>query len=348
MKFNIRPTIQPTILRMLALGLATLMAILVIGRIRAIARVDDTNLKEAAAQVQSQNQPVQNQPAETDLLTPLTEWDTDALGELDKELEQSDNSAASQASQSPPASTAKASSKGVPPSQASAGASRGQSAPNSSAPNSTASSSYASVSMASYTPPQEAAPADTTNYGDRYATDIYGNALNNDWLIVLHETVGTADGAIRTFQTPHPNDDDQVSYHTLIRLNGTIVYIVPPEKRAYGAGNSAFQTPSGLETVRTDPRFPPSVNNFAYHISLETPPDGHHDNPTHSGYTREQYQSLAWLISKTPVPDDRITTHQAVDQSGSRMDPRSFNAQQFFALLHAFPDRNINRVSEGG
>lgn len=301
---------------MLALALATLMAILAVGGIRAIARVHTMNDAEVpAAQVPSED------AASTDS-TPMNEWSisaptasTDAKTVDAKTVEPAPQSASSDALASEPSPVA-------PPS----------------------SHSSATLAVANYTPRQEAAPADPTNYGDRYATDIYGNALNNDWLIVLHETVGTADAAIRTFQTPHPNDDDQVSYHTLIRLDGTIVYIVPPEKRAYGAGNSAFMTANGLETVKTDARFPPSVNNFAYHISLETPPTGYHDNYTHGGYTREQYQSLAWLIARTPVPDDRITTHEAVDQSGSRMDPRSFDAQQFLTLLHAYPGRNVNRA----
>ncbi|NJO43429.1 MAG: N-acetylmuramoyl-L-alanine amidase [Cyanobacteria bacterium CRU_2_1] len=191
-----------------------------------------------------------------------------------------------------------------------------------------------------YLPPQETASADPSNYGDRYATDIYGNPVNQDWLIVLHETVGTADSAIQTFQTPHPNEDDQVSYHTIIRRDGTIVYIVPPEKRAYGAGNSVFVSANGVETVHTDPKYPPSVNNFSYHISLETPPDGHNDNLSHGGYTQQQYDSLAWLIARTTVPDDRITTHRAIDQSGSRIDPRSFDPQQFLARLHLYPHRS--------
>ncbi|MEB3210464.1 MAG: N-acetylmuramoyl-L-alanine amidase, partial [Leptolyngbyaceae bacterium] len=56
-----------------------------------------------------------------------------------------------------------------------------------------------------------------------------------------------------------------------------------------------------------------------------------------SGYTTAQYQSLAWLVARLPVPDERITTHQAVDRSGSRRDPRSFNRQQFLTQLHQYP-----------
>lgn len=297
MKFNIRLNSQPIALRMLALALATLLAILAIGGIRAIARVDGTDSETTPSQVQTQN------------AIPMNEWD-------------------SPLSQSSPLPSATPASPEVKPSISP----QPSPLPSTAVP--------APTSMPSYTPPQETAVADPTNYGDRYATDVFGNPVDNDWLIVLHETVGTADSAIRTFQTPHPNEEDQVSYHTVIRRNGGIVYIVPPEKRAYGAGNSVFNSSTGPEAVRTDPKFPPSVNNFAYHISLETPPDGHNDSETHSGYTREQYQSLAWLIARTSVPDDRVTTHQAIDQSGSRIDPRNFNAQQFFTFLHAYPNRH--------
>ena len=89
---------------------------------------------------------------------------------------------------------------------------------------------------------------------------------------MLHETVYSAASAINHFQTPHLNEKDQASYHSLIKLDGTIIYIVPPDKRAFGASNSVFIGSNGSEAVKTHPNFPPSVNNFAYHVSLETPP----------------------------------------------------------------------------
>lgn len=199
-----------------------------------------------------------------------------------------------------------------------------------------------------FMPQQQAAPADPTNYGDRYAKDIFGKPVKNEPLIVLHETVGTADSAINTFQTPHSDEGDQSSYHSIIRRDGTVVYIVPPEKRAFGAGNSAFNGSKGQEAVRTHRQFPPSVNNFAYHISLETPPDGHNNAETHSGYTDAQYRSLAWLIAHTSVSNERITTHRAIDQSGSRIDPRSFEAEKFFAQLQLMPRPYLNQGAAGG
>jgi hypothetical protein len=198
----------------------------------------------------------------------------------------------------------------------------------------------ATTQPSSYTPRETIALIDPTNFGDRYLKDINGNPALLDPIVVLHETVGSADSAIGLFRTPHPRDDDQASYHTLIRLDGTVVYLVPPDKRAYGAGNSAFNGANGLELVKTNPALSGSVNNFAYHISLETPWDGNNNGYSHSGYTQSQYQSLAWLVAKTNVPDDRITTHKAVDRSGSRIDPRSFNYFKFQQLLKTYPKTN--------
>jgi len=197
----------------------------------------------------------------------------------------------------------------------------------------------ATTSIAQWAPPQVTALADPSNYGDRYLTDINGQILRHEFIAVLHETVGSAQSAINLFRTHHPRDEDQVSYHTLIGRDGTIYYIVPPEKRAYGAGNSIFDGPHGPETVRTHPTLPPSVNNFAYHVSLETPGDGANNRHSHSGYTQAQYESLAWLMAQTIIPDYRITTHQAVDRSGSRMDPRSFDRQRFLSILQGYGNR---------
>jgi hypothetical protein len=186
-------------------------------------------------------------------------------------------------------------------------------------------------------PPEEIALIDPSNYGDRFLKDVNGKLVPHQPIIVLHETVGSASSVVNYFRTPHPNDNDQVSYHTLIKLNGTVVYLVPPEKRAFGAGNSVFKGAKGLETVKTNVAFPPSVNNFAYHISLETPADGENNGSRHSGYTAKQYQSLAWLIARTGVPEGRITLHKIVDRSSSRMDPRSFDWPEIVQRLSSLP-----------
>jgi hypothetical protein len=197
-----------------------------------------------------------------------------------------------------------------------------------------------STTLAGYTPRENIALADPTNYGPRFLFDLYARPAYHEPIVVIHETVSSASSAINSFQTRHPDDSDQVSYHTLIKLNGEIVYLVPPDWRAFGAGNSVFQGENGSETVKTNPDYPGSVNNFAYHASLETPVDGRDNNNRHSGYTLAQYQSLAWLVAKTGVPDSRITTHKAVDRSGLRKDPRSFDSSTFLSLLHTLPRTN--------
>jgi len=200
------------------------------------------------------------------------------------------------------------------------------------------------AAFASYKPRYEIAWADPSNYGQRYTKDVNGIRVNNQAIIVLHETSNSAKSAINFFQTPHTDENVQASYHAIIKLDGTVIYTVPPDKRAYGAANSVFDSANGSESVKTNPNLPPSVNNFAYHVSLETPLDGWTDTePIHSGYTDAQYYSLAWLIAQSDVPDDRITTHRLVDRSATRIDPRSFDSQKFLNLLHNF--RQVNTVN---
>ncbi|MDP5118725.1 MAG: peptidoglycan recognition protein family protein, partial [Prochlorococcaceae cyanobacterium MAG_34] len=131
-----------------------------------------------------------------------------------------------------------------------------------------------------------------TNFGERFNRDAYGNPVDpTPQLVVLHETVYGIGSAINTFVTPHPRDEDQVSYHTLIGGDGSVVQVLDPSKRAFGAGNSAFNG----RWVVTNAKVGGSINNFALHISLETPLDGEDDGPAHSGYTSAQYDALAAL-----------------------------------------------------
>jgi N-acetyl-anhydromuramyl-L-alanine amidase AmpD len=182
------------------------------------------------------------------------------------------------------------------------------------------------------TPREKVFLAHPTNFGLRYQQDINGKDATHQPIVVLHETVASAESTIRLFQTPHANDADQISYHTLIDRDGTVIYLVPPDRRAFGAGNSLFNG----EGVKTNSKLPPSVNNFAYHISLVTPSDGMNQRSTHSGYTQAQYESLAWVVAKTGVPASRLTAHKLIDRSGSRSDPRSFDGPAFLQLLQRY------------
>ena len=167
-----------------------------------------------------------------------------------------------------------------------------------------------------------------TNYGERFSLDAYGNPVDpTPQLVVLHETVYGIGSAINTFSTPHPRDEDQVSYHSLIGEDGAVVQVLDPAKRAFGAGNSAFNG----RWVKTNAKVGGSVNNFALHISLETPLDGEDSDPSHSGYSAAQYDALAAQLAswmrRFAIPAENITTHRAVDLGGERADPRSFNWQ---------------------
>lgn len=167
--------------------------------------------------------------------------------------------------------------------------------------------------------------ADPSNYGERVSVDAKGQRIDpTPAVIVLHETVYSLSSAVNTFTTPHPNDANQASYHTLVGLNGEIVQVLDPSKRAYGAGHSAFDG----RWVFTSKHFSGSINNFALHVSLETPPDGVHSGGTHSGYTQKQYDALSrvladWMV-RFHIEPTAITTHRHVDQGRARSDPRSF------------------------
>ena len=175
-----------------------------------------------------------------------------------------------------------------------------------------------------------------SNYGERYQVDAYGATVDpTPRVIVLHETVYGLGSALNTFSTHHEDDADQVSYHSLIGLEGRLVRVVDPRNRAFGAGNSAFNN----QWVVTNPSVGGSINNFALHLSLETPLDGENDGPEHSGYTPSQYDTLAlelahWM-QRFRIPATHITTHRYVDLGGERADPRSFNWQALALRLRA-------------
>jgi N-acetyl-anhydromuramyl-L-alanine amidase AmpD len=189
-------------------------------------------------------------------------------------------------------------------------------------------------------PPEEARPADPTNYGVRQPRDAFGRAVpHRPQLIVLHETVLSAADTVRLFATPHPRDDDQVSYHLLVDRAGRRLRIVPDGARAFGAGMAAF----GDFTVRIRPTSLGSLNNVALHLSLESPADGRGDGDGHSGYTAAQYRTVAGQVllwqAAYGIPMSRLTTHQAVDRSHSRRDPRSFSWSEFDRAWREAADR---------
>ncbi|WP_338429338.1 peptidoglycan recognition family protein [Synechococcus elongatus] len=184
--------------------------------------------------------------------------------------------------------------------------------------------------------------AATTNYGNREKFDRTPekrSVPHQPVMVVLHETVIPLNETLKLFETNQENDSAQVSYHVVVGLTGDRYRVVPDDKRAFGAGNSEFK---GL-SVSLNPALPSSVNNIALHVSLETPPDGNREIPEHSGYTEEQYQSLAsvvgnWMIFYK-IPIKFITTHKAVDRDGNKKDPRSFDQSKFQNYLNIYLER---------
>jgi N-acetylmuramoyl-L-alanine amidase len=180
---------------------------------------------------------------------------------------------------------------------------------------------------------------DPTNFGERYDKDAYGRLIDaTPRVVVLHETVYPLSSALNTFMTPHPRDEDQVSYHTRVGQDGRVLDLVDPLSRAYGAGFSAFLG----EWAITNRKLKGSINNFALHLSLETPPSGANANRSHVGYTSKQYDALALVLSgwirSFNLPPAAITTHRHVDLGGERDDPRSFDWSKLQTRLAALGD----------
>jgi len=173
---------------------------------------------------------------------------------------------------------------------------------------------------------EQPAPAHPSNFGLRQTSDWQGRPVaSRPVLIVLHETVVDEAAALALFRSLRSNDAQQASYHVLIGRDGHRIRVVPDAARAFGAGDSDFQ---GM-AVQLRAGLQPSLNNIALHVSLVSPPDGADgERRSHSGYTAAQYGSLASQIAQWQalygIQANRVVTHQEVDRSGSRRDPRSF------------------------
>jgi N-acetyl-anhydromuramyl-L-alanine amidase AmpD len=199
-----------------------------------------------------------------------------------------------------------------------------------------------------YTPPSLKAQISTNNYSQRSDLNKDNKEDKHELLVVLHETVISADKALKLFQDPRA----EVSYHIVIKRDGTIVELVDPSAKAFGAGNSSFKK----ETFVANSNNPGSVNNFSYHISLESidqPPiasnSSREDLQAYADriYTNNQYESLAYAISKTGVNKSRIVTHREIDNSGTREDPRGFDMDRLTKLLNKYPNKRVLNFGPG-
>ncbi len=156
-------------------------------------------------------------------------------------------------------------------------------------------------------------------------------------LVVIHETLISAEESIIL----HGDSQYYASYHSLIHRSGKIIYLTPGDCKAYAAAQSTFTDLFGeIQEVNG------SVDDFAYHIALETPPDGI-ANPKqeyHIGYTKEQYVSLAWLIRATGVQLSRVIPHSAVSYL-EQEEPRCLN--NFFLQLEIEKATNNESLNLG-
>ncbi len=146
-------------------------------------------------------------------------------------------------------------------------------------------------------------------------------------LIVIHETYISADDSFAL----HADPQYYGSYHALIERSGEITYLAPSDSKAYAAANSSFTDTFGeVQEVNG------SVDDFAYHIALETPPDGYNAfKEAHIGYTKEQYNSLGWLVAATGVQEDRIVTHGEI-RNETTNEPRCFNYDYFYSQYETY------------
>ena len=142
-------------------------------------------------------------------------------------------------------------------------------------------------------------------------------------LVVIHETLISVEDSLRL----HADPEYFASYHAVIDRAGNITYLTPSDQKAYAAANSIYTDVFGdQEHIKG------SVDDFAYHIALETPRDGYNASKEfHIGYTKEQYESLAWLTAATGVDKSRITTHGEIREPITS-EPRCFNYDYFYNI----------------
>jgi N-acetyl-anhydromuramyl-L-alanine amidase AmpD len=141
-------------------------------------------------------------------------------------------------------------------------------------------------------------------------------------LVVIHETKINAEHVIRL----HGDSNYYASYHALIHRNGFITYLTPGDCKAYAAANSQYTDIFGEKQHVNN-----SVDDFAYHITLESPTNSFGlTAATHIGFTKEQYESLAWLCAAIGVATNRITTHGKII-TPNNLEPECFNEDYFFS-----------------
>ncbi len=111
-------------------------------------------------------------------------------------------------------------------------------------------------------------------------------------IVVLHDSNGPGDNALSW------SLDNRIkgSYHSLIRRDGEVVYLIPAWVKASACGPSSYITGDGRVSING------SVDPFAYSICLEGPVP----------YTVEEYYSLSYLISLMGITREQVVVHDDV------------------------------------
>jgi hypothetical protein len=121
-------------------------------------------------------------------------------------------------------------------------------------------------------------------------------------IVVIHDSNGPAENALSW------SLDSRVkgSYHTVIRRDGTITYLIPSWAKAAACGPSSYLTPEGPVSINGN------VDPFAYSVCLEGP----------MPYTVEEYYSLSYLISLMGIEREQVVVHgDVLDASVGDRDP---------------------------
>lgn len=110
-----------------------------------------------------------------------------------------------------------------------------------------------------------------------------------------------------------------VSYHIMIGRNGSIYWLVPPERRAWHAG------PSSWDGVR-------DCNNYTIGVCLSNRNDG--VEPYSLLQRMAAVEVCALLCKHFDIPTARITTHALVaTPKGRKTDPRGLDLSAFLTTV---------------
>ncbi len=136
-------------------------------------------------------------------------------------------------------------------------------------------------------------------------------------LVVLHyDSSADANTTIAWLKKKH------LAYHYLIQRDGTVVSLLDPKYQGAHAGLSYWQ---GLFRL----------NLYSIGVCLQNKPP--------QAYTKEQYQSLGWLLQQLIVRWPSVAEHRPVGHSdiaiprGRKQDPGKQFDWAFIDSLHLFP-----------